>query len=228
MQAIILAGGFGTRLQSVVKDVPKPMAAINGYPFLKYLLDSLAKQGFTKIILSVGYKQAIIKHYFKDRYLEMEIVYASEDSPLGTGGAIVQALKLTDSHCVYVLNGDSFFEVDLQRMKESHLTSKADITLATKVMTDFDRYGTVVLNRHRVIHFEEKKYHAEGLINAGIYCINPTLFDGFQTELKFSFETDFLEKYLQKLWVNSFESTGYFIDIGIPDDYQHAHHIFSE
>ncbi|MCK5897987.1 MAG: nucleotidyltransferase family protein [Methylococcales bacterium] len=227
MQAIILAGGFGTRLQSVVKEVPKPMADINGYPFLKYLLDSLAKQGFKKIILSVGYKQAIIKDYFKDRYLEMEIIYSSEDTPLGTGGAIVKALKLTDSECVYILNGDSFFEIDLQEMQKAHLSSKADITLATKVMQNFDRYGTITLEKMRVIAFEEKKYHRDGLINAGIYCINPILFNDFQTQPKFSFETDFLENNLSRLQVNSFESTGYFIDIGIPEDYQHAHRIFS-
>lgn len=226
MEAIILAGGFGTRLQTVVKDVPKPMAEINGFPFLKYLLDSLSQQAVTTVILSVGYKQEIIKDYFQDRYLDMQVLYASEDSPLGTGGAIIQALKLTTENDIYVLNGDTFFEVDLKAMQRLHIETKADISLATKVMQDFDRYGTVKTEAGRVIAFEEKQYQVEGFINGGIYIIKKAIFDSFQLETKFSFESDFLENKLEQLIVTAFKSEGYFIDIGIPEDYYHASTVF--
>jgi len=226
MEAIVLAGGFGTRLQSVVKDVPKPMAKINGMPFLKYLLDSLAKQGITKVILSVGYKQEIIKAYFQQHYLNMSIVYSSEQTPLGTGGAIVQALTMTQNDAVYVLNGDTFFDVDLHAMSIFHSNTVADITLATKVMKNFDRYGTVKINKGTIIAFEEKKYHSAGIINGGLYLIKKGLFDDFSLNPRFSFEGDFLEKNLQKLSVKAFDSNGYFIDIGIPDDYYHASTVF--
>ena len=226
MEAIVLAGGFGTRLQTVVKDVPKPMAEINGFPFLKYLLDSLNQQGVTRVILSVGYKQEIIKDYFQDRYLDMTIFYASEDSPLGTGGAIIEALKLTTNNEVYVLNGDTFFDVDLKAMQRFHKETNADISLATKVMQDFDRYGTVKIEARRVVGFEEKQYQTKGFINGGIYLIKKAVFDPFELNTKFSFESDFLEKKLQQLMVTAFKSDGYFIDIGIPDDYYHASTVF--
>ncbi len=226
MEAIVLAGGFGTRLQTVVKDVPKPMAEINGFPFLKYLLDSLNQQGVTKVILSVGYKQKIIKAYFQDHYLSMKIIYASEDSPLGTGGAIIQALKLTTDNDVYVLNGDTFFDVDLKAMQSLHIETKADITLSTKVMRDFNRYGTVKIKAGRIIAFEEKQYQVEGSINGGIYLIKKEVFNPFQLETKFSFECDFLEKKLAQLKIMAFKSDGYFIDIGIPEDYYRASTVF--
>ena len=226
MQAIILAGGFGTRLQTVVKDVPKPMADINGYPFLRYLLDALLKQGISKVILSVGYKKEVIKAYFDDHYLSMAIEYSSESRPLFTGGAIKQALALTDSEHVFVFNGDTFFDVNLQAMMRHHLQANADITLATKTMKDFDRYGTVVLNHERVIQFEDKKYQPEGLINGGVYLLQPNVFQPFRLPKKFSFENDFLETNLEKLQVNAFQSEGYFIDIGIPEDYLQAHTVF--
>ncbi len=226
MEAIILAGGLGTRLQTVVKDVPKPMAEINGFPFLKYLLDSLSKQGITSVILSVGYKQEIIKAYFKDHYLDMTLLYSSEYSPLGTGGAIIQALKLTTDNDVYVLNGDTFFDVDLKAMQRLHTETKADISLATKVMQGFNRYGTIKIESGRVIAFEEKKYQIESFINGGIYLINKEVFNPFQLKTKFSFESDFLEKKLLQLNVTAFRSEGYFIDIGIPEDYHHASTVF--
>lgn len=227
MQAIVLAGGFGTRLQTVVKDVPKPMAEINGFPFLKYLLDTLVTQGFEKVVLSVGYKQEIIKNYFQARYQNMEIVYSSEDTPLGTGGAIVQSLEYIDSEQVFVLNGDTFFEVDFDAMMAIHCTMNADITLAAKEMHDFDRYGTVVVENSQIIGFQEKQYQAQGLINGGIYLLNRTLFQDFTLSGKFSFESDFLEKYLAEVKVAAFISEGYFIDIGIPEDYYQASTVFN-
>ena len=115
MEAIILAGGKGTRLQSVVSDVPKPMADVNGRPFLSYLLHFLSTKGVRKVVLSVGYKHEVISNYYSNCFENMSICYAIENEPLGTGGALVESLKqVTDSN-VLLLNGDSFFDINLKK-----------------------------------------------------------------------------------------------------------------
>ncbi len=223
MEVIILAGGFGTRLQSVVKDVPKPMAEINGKPFLEYLLEYLSQYSITKIILSVGYKQDVIKEYFQNSYKHISLGYSCEDEPLGTGGAIKQALKLIapETKNVLVLNGDTFFQIDLQKLKKINDTLSADITISLKEMIDFDRYGAIKIESNLVKKFEEKKFYKKAYINAGVYMIKKNIFDTL-SETKFSFE-EFLEKNLALLKVCSYISNkSYFIDIGIPEDYEKA------
>jgi D-glycero-alpha-D-manno-heptose 1-phosphate guanylyltransferase len=226
MDAIVLVGGLGTRLQGIVTDVPKPMAPVGGVPFLDILLERLLQHSvIERVVLAVGYKRDVVQAYFGDRAYNRKVVYAIEKSLLGTGGAIRNALAHTRSHEVLVVNGDTLFEVDIAAMIASHRTHQASLTLALKPMREFNRYGTVRLNdEQRVIGFEEKKYQAEGLINGGVYLLNQTLFDGLENPFpnKFSFETDFLEVYLQRLQFYGFPSDGYFIDIGIPDDYQRA------
>ena len=137
---IILAGGFGTRLSAVVKDLPKPMANINGKPFLHYIFQSLQRQNIENVILSVGYKHEIIQDYFQDNYLGIAIKYAIETEPLGTGGAIKHAFSFVDDDA-FVLNGDTFFDVDLSKLRND----KSDLSIALKPMKNFDRYGTVEL-----------------------------------------------------------------------------------
>ncbi|WP_230410038.1 sugar phosphate nucleotidyltransferase [Candidatus Kuenenia stuttgartensis] len=171
MEAIILAGGYGTRLQSVIKDIPKPMADINGRPFLSYLMDYLLCQNIRKILLSVGYKHEIIKNYFGLRYKNLDIEYVIEDKPLGTGGAIKEALKWVEGDDVVVLNGDTFFYLELKKLIEFHLAQDAILTIAVKLMHNFDRYGTVVLKEGKIINFEEKTFKAAGYINGGVYVI---------------------------------------------------------
>ncbi len=226
MDAIVLVGGLGTRLQGIVTDVPKPMAPVGGVPFLDILLERLLQHSVVeRVVLAVGYKRDVVQAYFGDRAYNRKVVYAIEKSLLGTGGAIRNALAHTRSHEVLVVNGDTLFEVDIAAMIASHRAHQANLTLALKPMRDFNRYGTVRLNdEQRVIGFDEKKYQAEGLINGGVYLMNQTLFDGLANPLpnKFSFETDFLEVYLQQLKIYGFPSSGYFIDIGIPDDYNRA------
>ena len=129
MEAIVLAGGFGTRLKEVVSDVPKPMAPVNGKPFLEYLIKDLGEKGIRHIILAVGYKKKIIKEYFKNRYESIEITYSEELTPLGTGGAIKKALKLAKEEDVFIVNGDTFFDIDLKRMKEFHTENKSILTV---------------------------------------------------------------------------------------------------
>ena len=136
--AIILAGGLGTLLKSVINDLPKPMAMINGKPFLHYLFVYLTQQKISKAILSVGYKAAAIETYFGDKYLDVEIAYCYEDEPLGTGGGIKKAFKqVTDF--AFVLNGDTFFDIDLNALCEFHFKTESDISLALKPMKNFDR-----------------------------------------------------------------------------------------
>ena len=216
MEAIVLAGGFGTRLKEVVSDVPKPMAPVNGKPFLEYLIKDLGEKGIRHIILAVGYKKEIIKEYFKNRYENIEITYSEELTPLGTGGAIKKALKLAKEADIFIVNGDTFFDIDLKRMKEFHIENKSTLTVAVKEMENFDRYGSLVIKENRIIEFEEKKKKAKGKINGGIYLIKKDLLNRIEKE-KFSFEKEILED--KKIEKYSYESKGYFIDIGIPEDY---------
>lgn len=216
MEVIVLAGGFGTRLKEVVSDVPKPMAPVNGKPFLEYLLKDLSKKGIKHVILAVGYKKEIIKEYFKNKYEDIEITYSEELVPLGTGGAIKKALKLVKEEDVFIVNGDTFFDVDLKKMKEFHTENKSILTVAVKEMENFDRYGSLIIKKNKIIEFEEKKKKDKGKINGGIYLIKKDLLSRMEKE-NFSFEKEVLED--KKIEKHSYESEGYFIDIGIPEDY---------
>ena len=218
MEAIVLAGGFGTRLSTVVSDVPKPMAPINGRPFLEYLLDDLNEKGINRVILAVSYKKDIIKNYFKKKYREIEIVYSDEDIPLGTGGAIKKALTLAENEEIFIINGDTFFDVNLKEMYQFHKKNSSKLTLAIKKMEKFDRYGSLILDKDRIIKFKEKKYIDKGYINGGIYLINKDLLNEEEKEI-FSFEKDVLENEKFIIEKYGYKSEGYFIDIGIPEDY---------
>jgi len=223
MEAIILAGGFGTRLQAVVADVPKPMAPIGQVPFLSYLLKYLHNYGVRKAVLSTGYLSDKIKDYYGDSFGgDMELVYSVEQEPLGTGGAVLQSASYTADDNILVINGDTFFDVDLQKMMFEHLQKGADMTIALKPMKDFERYGTIELLQDRVVAFQEKQPTAEGNINGGIYIIKKDLLSQFNVGTKFSLEVDFLQKYFNQLDIRGFISTEYFIDIGIPEDYLRA------
>ena len=217
MEAIILAGGQGTRLQSVVSDVPKPMAAIQGRPFLDYLLKWLENNTVSRIVLSTGYKSELIKSYYGAKFGLLSIEYSVEDTPLGTGGAIKEALQLCHNESVFVINGDTFFDVDLSVLQERHLKTSADITIALKEMQNPDRYGTVCLDNGVVTSFCEKQNIRHGLINGGVYVVTPDSFARSGLPTKFSFENDFL--HLEDLVIHGVEFSGSFIDIGCPEDY---------
>lgn len=219
---IILAGGFGTRLSTVVKDVPKPMAPINGKPFLHYIFEELQEQNIQEVILSVGYLHEAIQDFFKEEYLGIKIKYSIETEPLGTGGGIKQAFDFIEDDA-FVLNGDTFFDIELSKLK----IDNSDISIALKPMFEFDRYGTVELNEtNRIISFNEKKYCEHGLINGGVYYFKKTIFDKLEVGNKFSFEKEVLEKNVQNLKIQGKTFDNYFIDIGIPEDYQKAQHDF--
>ena len=219
--AIILAGGFGTRLQKVVSDVPKPMAPIRNKPFLHYLLTSLQTQGVDKIVFSTGYLHEKIESYFGNNYNGLKIFYSQETKPLGTGGGIKKAFEYVNENA-FVVNGDSFFNVDLQAMRKFHTAQKADFTLALKPMQNVERYGTVELKENRITAFREKTFCESGFINGGVYITSRKVFEQTNLPEVFSLETDFLAKQLGNLLVAGFVSDGYFIDIGIPADYHRA------
>lgn len=215
-EAIILCGGLGTRLRSVISDVPKPMAPINNKPFLAFVLEYLKKQNISRVVLAVSYKYEIIQEYFGNSYLGMQILYSIEKEPLGTGGAILEALNLINSDSCYVLNGDTFFDVNLDRLK----LDNSDICVALKPMKNFDRYGSVDIDNNSYISaFNEKKFTSNGLINGGVYLIKKNIFNSFNLPNKFSFEEFFQENFLTfNAKATVFDD--YFIDIGIPQDYK--------
>jgi D-glycero-alpha-D-manno-heptose 1-phosphate guanylyltransferase len=222
MQAIILAGGFGTRLRSVLSAVPKPMAPIHGKPFLAYLTDYLIAQGITEIVFSVHYLGEQISDYFQSTYRGIKIQYAVEEEPLGTGGAIVNSLQFIDQNKpVFVLNGDTFLKLDYQEMFALH-NANTRITMALRRIADCSRYGVVLTQDNSVIAFQEQGTSQPGLINAGVYLLNPDLFQGASLPAQFSFEKDFLFPEITRLQPRAFIVDEYFIDIGIPSDYARA------
>ncbi|HEC1581608.1 TPA: nucleotidyltransferase family protein [Campylobacter upsaliensis] len=216
MEAIILCGGLGTRLRAVVKDVPKPMAPVGGKPFLEFIFEFLKKQGVKSVILAVSYKYEVIQEYFKDSFLGIKIRYSIEKEPLGTGGAIKEALKFCEEEQIFVLNGDSIFEISLKNLR----LKGAKICLALKKMVDFERYGAVSIDeKGEIVEFKEKSFCKEGLINGGIYLLSKDIFEGFSLLGHFSFE-EFLSANYKALKARAELFEDYFIDIGIPQDYE--------
>ncbi len=226
-QAIILAGGLGTRLREVVADRPKCMALINGKPFLHYLVKYLKKEGITHFIFSLGYMHEMIEDYLKSMHPTINYQISLEEESLGTGGGIKLACKLAMDENVIVCNGDTMYKVNIAELSVFHKSKHAACTLTLKPMQDFERYGAVELNNDQsVLTFKEKMFYKEGLINGGVYALNAQLFLAENLPEKFSFEEDYLEKKIYSLKNNS-EIFGcvqdnYFIDIGIPEDYKRA------
>ncbi len=223
-EAIILAGGFGTRLQSVVKELPKPMAPVNGRPFLTYILDYLIDYNYTKVVLSVGYLHEKIEDYFGSEYKSLKISYAVENEPLGTGGAIFYALSQCTSENVLILNGDTLFKADLDALQAFHGQHQSALSIILRQVPDTSRYGSVQTDENqRIISFTEKNNSiGAGMINGGIYLINNNLAQQLPLPQKFSFEKDLMEKYVHTMPFYGIASDGYFIDIGIPEDYARA------
>jgi D-glycero-alpha-D-manno-heptose 1-phosphate guanylyltransferase len=224
VEAIILAGGFGTRLRSLVNDRPKPMAPIGDRPFLAILLDYWARQGVSRVVLSVGYAREEIIDFFGARYGSISIAYAIEEEPLGTGGAITHALEQVSDDLVWVLNGDSFLRLDCRKMLEAHRgggLSAPVMSLALRQIDDASRYGTVVVENERIVGFAPAGTATGGLINSGVYLMSRGIFDK-EIPRVFSFERDFLPGAVERLRINGYVSDGWFIDIGVPADYARA------
>lgn len=222
MEAIILAGGLGTRLRSVVSDVPKPMAPINGRPFLEILLDHIGKYNFEHIVLSTGYMHEKIEQHFGENYKGIKISYAIEESPLGTGGGILNAFSKCNEDDVVVLNGDTLFEIDYDTLAVFYRTHPTRLAVVLRQVSDTSRYGAVTTDCCDCIsRFSEKDAsHGAGSINGGIYMMNRSLFKGFNIGEKFSFEKDIMQKRFTEEKFYAYVSGDFFIDIGIPEDYE--------
>jgi D-glycero-alpha-D-manno-heptose 1-phosphate guanylyltransferase len=223
-EAIILAGGLGTRLRGIAADGPKSMVDINGRPFLEYQLDYLDRWGLRRVILSVGYhKERIISH-FGNQYKSIQIEYAIEEEPLGTGGAILNALQFVEGYATFIFNGDTYFDVNLQRLDDFRKIKEADMVLAMRFEIEPARFGILEFdNNNRITHFFEKSDGIEeGYINGGVYVVRKDYLRRFGLPEKFSFETDFLQQYYQTEEFYGMRCFSYFRDIGIPEDFQKA------
>lgn len=223
-EAVILAGGFGTRLRTVVSDVPKPMAPVAGKPFLRYLLSQLATQGYQHIVLATGYMHEKVEECFGNEYRGIKISYAHELTPLGTGGAIANALQHCSADSVTVLNGDTLFLADLGQLEHYADSKGTQLAIVLRAVPDAGRYGAVETdNEGRITAFREKDPSAgAGNINGGIYRLQRRLLDGYAVGQQFSFEKEVMQQRYATEAFYAYADGAYFIDIGVPEDYQRA------
>jgi D-glycero-alpha-D-manno-heptose 1-phosphate guanylyltransferase len=222
-EALILSGGMGTRLKDTVPDLPKVMAPIDGIPFIYFLIKNLQKKGITHFIFLLGYKHEIISNYLDTYFPDINKTYVIEETPLGTGGAILQGLQYCSQETVAITNGDTYFDVDLTQMELLHNKNRSICTLALKPMQNYDRYGSVLFDNDFLISdFIEKKFTEEGFINGGFYLLDKQSFLKYSFEKVFSFEKDFLENKNRNKNMYATIQDSYFIDIGIPEDYSKA------
>lgn len=217
----MLAGGFGTRLRQVVADVPKPMAPIGERPFLDILLTLLAQKGFDRVILSVGFMADKISSYFGDCFAGMELVYVVEDQPLGTGGGVRLALEQATADHVFIFNGDTFLDLEVEKAEHQWITAQRPVIVARQV-DDTSRYGRLLVDNGVATGFTEKGVSGSGLINAGCYILGREQLNAFSPGAVFSLETDYLTPAVEKRQFDVFVTQGLFIDIGIPDDFLRA------
>lgn len=227
MEAILLCGGLGTRLRSVVSDRPKPMADIAGKPFLHYLVKMLSESGVKHLIFALGYMGEQIEAYFQSgEDYGLSISYSYEDSPLGTGGAIRNALSNVSGENVLVLNADTYFHTDYESLLREQIKNKAAMTIASRKIEDISRYGAILKDESgRILRWNEKMSSDQaeapcpGEINGGIYVMQKSLIEKIP-EGKQSLENDCIPAWLEDgLYLQAVPSDGYFMDIGIPEDY---------
>jgi D-glycero-alpha-D-manno-heptose 1-phosphate guanylyltransferase len=228
MQAIVLAGGLGTRLKSVVPDLPKPMAPVAGRPFLTWVLDRLVDAGFERTVLAVGYRHEVIRDHFGESYRGMALRYSIESTPLGTGGAIRLAADQVTALPAFVLNGDTYLELDYRAMLDAHQQSRASLSVAICRAPDVSRYGAVELEGDRIHDFLEKGRAGLGFINAGVYLLSSEILQQIPSGEPFSFEQQLLVPQVKELRPLAFLAEGRFIDIGIPADFERAQQLFAD
>lgn len=221
MDAIILAGGAGTRLRRTVPDLPKPLAPVAGRPFLEYLLNLLVRNGFQHAVLSLGYMAEKVTAHFGDGYRGMRLSCEVEEMPLGTGGAIRQALSRCREDHAFVFNGDTYLDLEVSRVEALWRSGRRPIIVA-RAIADTQQYGRLFLDGDRVVGMREKGVAGPGMINAGCYVFPTNIFEGVPLGTEFSLENDYLPAALQRHRFEAFVSEGYFIDIGVPADYARA------
>lgn len=224
--AIVLAGGFGTRLASVVPHLPKALAPIQSTPFLHILLQQLDRSGVvSKVILALGYKAVDIQSFISNQDYSFPIEYSIESTPLGTGGALLQALAKAESDPLIAMNGDSFFDLDFSDFLHFHRSKNALFTMACREIEDCSRFGAIEIGPDlRIRSFSEKSaIPRKGWINAGIYCLQKDLFSSYPAE-PYSLEKDFFPTLIKRDCF-AFAHNGKFIDIGTANSYSEAQEI---
>ena len=227
MEAIVLAGGFGTRLREVVFDLPKPMAPIMERPFLAILLESLSEKGFTRVVLSLGFMADKVSNYFGSQFAGLDLTYVVEESPLGTGGATRLATEACSEDHFFVFNGDTYLDLEVKQLEERWQASRNPIVVGRQVL-DSTRYGRLNLDGDRIINFSEKGIAGPSLINAGCYVFASDTLLKFPLKQPFSMETDYLIPQAALSSLEIFITDGMFIDIGIPEDYARAQTMLAE
>ncbi|HTR28141.1 MAG TPA: sugar phosphate nucleotidyltransferase [Puia sp.] len=227
-EAIILAGGLGTRLRSSVPDLPKCLAPVGGRPFISYVTDHFRREGIARFVFALGYKSRYFDAFFRSSFPDGGYTISLEETPLGTGGAIRQACGLVEGRTVLILNGDTFFRIGLKALADFHTAHRADCSLSLKPMRDFDRFGVVELTDDgKVDRFCEKQYYPAGLINGGVYALEKDALLREDWPKVFSFEKDYLEAAGERRLYGLVQDR-YFIDIGIPGDYARAQNELNE
>lgn len=226
--ALILAGGLGTRLRSSVADRPKVLAPVLGKPFLSYLLDRLQISGIQKVVLCIGYLGEQVQETYGSSYQNMELMYSQETTLLGTGGALRLALPPISSPTVLIMNGDSFYDANLNDFHQWHLDRNSDASLALTQVPDTARYGRVQLDEFcKITHFEEKgNTSGVGWINAGIYLIKRHLLTEIPENQVVSLERELFPNWIER-GLYGYPTQGQFIDIGTPESYALAEKFFS-
>jgi len=221
---IILAGGLGTRLRNSVRNLPKAMAPVNGKPFLEYQFDFINQFGYKRVILSTGYLSSEIENYFGNKYKNLELVYSLEAEPLGTGGAVKLAFEKVKTPHALILNGDTLFRINLDLFFQKHIENLAKVSIALRHVEDASRYGLVECSANgNITAFREKSDEVfPGLINGGIYLIKSKYFRSLNLPGKFSLEKDMFAKMLDPELYKAQVFSEYFLDIGIPEDYDRA------
>nr|NQU90086.1 NTP transferase domain-containing protein [Bacteroidota bacterium] len=229
-EAIILAGGLGTRLSGVLKDIPKAMAPVNGKPFLDYQLDYLDVFSIDHIIISVGHLREQIMDHYGDRYKNMHIEYVVEEEPMGTGGGLKLAMEKVTGNTVYVLNGDTFYHIDYQKFLDIHYAKESKLSIVLRELDNVSRYGSIERDEDRSItgFFEKSQKQGKGFINGGVYLMSKPFFKSQNLPDKFSLEKDFFEKIYLTDKIYGILCRQYFIDIGVPEDYEKAQDDFKD
>lgn len=222
--AIVLCGGSGLRLKSITGDSPKPMANVVKHPFLELLLQQLKRSGFDHVILAVGYGENAIRSYFGNQFMGIDLEYSSETVPLGTGGALRNALGLVRSDIIIVMNGDSYTDVDLVQVVAQHRSTQADVSVVVVGSDGRNDCGSVIVRDQRVTAFEEKRVNAgTQYINAGVYVISRGLLSYVPPRTPISLERELFPSWLAAgRTIRAFSHLGICVDIGTPERYRAA------
>lgn len=247
-QAIILAGGLGTRLRAVIRDIPKPMAPIHGRPFIEYQLEYLRNQGVRDVVLALGYQWQVIREHLGDSYKGLSLTYSVERRPLGTGGGILLAMRTLEgearegvvschankSRPILVLNGDTWFPLSLSALLNFHRTKHSAVTVGVSQQQASQRYATIALSGQGQIDcFStgiKHKPNDKVFVNGGVYLFSKQLLTKWQNKVgeELSLEHDLFEGAVAENRCYGFLSKAPFLDIGIPEAYYQAQYFLPD